>query len=110
MSEAEIHYYVPADSRGLGDVESITNAVGQYQSEIPFPLNAQYHFIPKDVENGAAMLVLQHADDTLWPESRLIQRTETMRKGVEKHFSDADRARLSSYFAGIAKNGILDVE
>ena len=99
MAQAEIHYIVTDAETHQGDVEKVFVAIGAYQDEVPYhvPQTAEIDQKGESVEMKLIRTVrgvdhyglVQHA-------------AEVMRQGVEKHFSDEDRERLSGYFAGTA--------
>ena len=108
MAEAEIHYVVRESEKHQQDVEDILAAIGEYQAETPFQVvqTATINEHPEDVV--MLKLVRTIRDARLYVD---VQHTaELMRSGVEKHFSDEDRARLSARFAGIAIYGDLETE
>lgn len=93
---------MPEASRPAGDVEEIVNAIAQFQNEKPFPIDRQYEQEPSEASDGAAFIRLKRVTRTQQYTYELLEEAERMRSGVEKHFSDEDRARLSHHFAGIA--------
>lgn len=105
MSKVEIHYLVLEASRPAGDVEEIINAIGEFQNEKPFPIDRQYDQEPSETADGAAFIKLKRVTRNQQYTYELLEEAERMRAGVEKHFSDEDRDRLSRHFAGVA---ILD--
>ncbi|MBC7564662.1 hypothetical protein H7100_00305 [Candidatus Saccharibacteria bacterium] len=110
MSEAEIHYLIPKKSRQFGDTESIINAIGAFQAEIPFPHDRAYEQIPDEVAGESVFIRLKKTTKSEVPRYELLEYTEKMRLGVEKHFSEQDRVRLSRHFAGITIKDALETE
>jgi hypothetical protein len=110
MSEAEIHYLVPEESRRHGDTELIVNAIRAFRAEQPFPIDLQYEQKPSEAAGGAAFIKFIRK----MPEQKyvyeLLEKSEDMRRGVEKHFPEEDRTRLSKHFVGIDKKDALESE
>jgi|GEM_PF-6126928 len=108
MSLSEIQYLVPEANRPQGDTEAILMAIGAFQDEIPIHI-PQEAFVAEE-KNGAVMVKLVRTSLKAKPHYELLEESEKMRKGVEKHFSDEDRARLSRHFVGIAIAGATETE
>jgi len=108
MSSSEIQYIVPKEARGLGDTEAILNAMGSYQQEVPFLIPQEVS--AAEVTHESVFLRLTRTTRDAKPRYELLETSERMRRGVEKHFSDEDRARLSKHFVGIAIVGATETE
>ena len=110
MSQAEIHYYVPKKSRELDDTEKILNAMGDFMATFPVPEERKFNPVPEEAPGEAVFIRLTQNLAGPKPQYELLEQAEAIRKGVESHFKDEDRARLSSHFAGIAISGALESE
>jgi hypothetical protein len=108
MSEVEIQYIVPDAAHSQQDVEQILAAIGAYQHEVPFPV-AQTAEIEQKKEDSV-MLRLIRTSLTPMYDHDLLELAEKMRRGVESHFSEADRIRLSKFFSGVDARDPIEVE
>ena len=99
MSELEIRYEVPEASRKEGDVETIVNAMGAYQAKSPFFVKQEIQV--SEIEKGA---VLARLVRTTLLESGLAYEfpgdAAGMRAGIEEHFPEESKDRLSKFFIG----------
>jgi hypothetical protein len=100
MSEAEIQYLVPKESRDRGDLETLLNGMGAYGAELPHYVDQ--FAVPTDEAHGSAMVRLIRSSHKPRPEYELREDAEQMRRGVESHLSEEDRARIAKLFVGIA--------
>jgi hypothetical protein len=110
MSSTEIEYIVPLASRQLGDVETIVNAMGAFEGEQPFPFSRDYSISPTGATGDTASVKLTRKSREPKYDHELREDAERMRRGVNGHFLDADRHRLSRHFAGIAIRDPIETE
>jgi hypothetical protein len=108
MSQAEIQYFIPSAARPQGDTEAILNAIGSYQNEIRFHIIQEA--TANETEMGGVMVRFVKSTHDVQPRSLMLENTERMRKGVDRHFDEDDRSRLASHFAGIAIRGAYETE
>ena len=97
MSEVEIRYEVPDESRKKGDLETLINAMGAYQVRAPFFIKQEIQ-VSED-EKGTALVRLVRM--TLL-ESALAHTFHSnaaeMRADVEEYFPDESKDRLTKLF------------
>jgi len=109
MSQAEIQYLIPKQNQEpVNDAEQIVNAIGAYQAEVE-----QLVIQTAEIETTAnESIMLRLIRRSLAPryDHDLLHDTETMRAGVEAHFSEIDRERLSGLFVGIGIKDPIEVE
>jgi len=109
MSESEIHYQIPKSARSDGDVEEIVNAIGSFQSTLPFPAVNEYNPLLNEAA-GDVVIKLVHTFPVPKYDHDLLEDTARMQRGVDAQFPDEKRARLARHFTGIAIRDAIEVE
>ena len=109
MSQIEIQYLIPkAVESQADDVSAILNATGAYQNEARFHIDQT-----AEVDTGAhESVMIRLIRRSLSPQydHDLLEIGERMREGVEAHFPEADRERLSRLFIGVKPTDAIEVE
>lgn len=101
MSQSEIRYIVPEESRRLGDTEKILNAMGAFMEALPFPRDHEYEVIPSEVDE-TVLVVLKRTTREPLSARELRQEAEDVQNSVGERFDIVDRERLKGHFVKIA--------
>ncbi|HEY8886318.1 MAG TPA: hypothetical protein VIM31_02325 [Candidatus Microsaccharimonas sp.] len=111
MSEAEIQFHIPREDRPKGDVEKLMNAIGAFQSTIPFPIDREYEVKPvEDKPENGVMVRFVRTPRNPQTEPTLLEYGERMVRGVKAHIPEEARVRLMGHYVGILPIDALDRE
>lgn len=107
MSEIEIRYEVPEESRKEGDLETLINAIGAYQAEAPFFI--QQEIKVSEDEKGTALIRFVRSILLKSGVAHEFQGSaEEMKIGVEEHFPEASKDRLAKLFVEDVESGMSE--